>query len=317
MPNLLYGAMGQSYKVPQNNSETITFSRFEKFATMTGVAAGSVRALTEGVTPAEGSPTRSTVSLTLGQYGYLTKWTDKVDWINEWQVDRPLMERNAEDMKETADRVYRDGILGGTTVYRVTDGVGGVSGAARVNVAGRVNATMFDLASSKLKRNGAKFYKDMIKAGTKVSTQGVRDSFAAIFHTDAETDLKNINQFLTTEKYAGGDLMPGEYGAYGSVRVATTQIARVYPDTGASSTGGKSTTGTSADVYIGHIFGKQAYGVVDLASASDVYYIPPSQIDKTDPLGQVATLGYKIYCGSLILNENWIIRVEHIVSNFA
>ena len=51
-----------------------------------------------------------------------------------------------------------------------------------------------------------------------------------------------------------------------------------------------------------------------LAEASQSYYIPNSQIDKSDPVGQFSVVGWKAACAAKILNDNWIIRLEVGVS---
>lgn len=313
--NMVYGQLGEKATIPKGNSKTFTQARFDKFASIVGNQAASMRTINEGITPTDGAWTRTTVSVALSQYGFVTSWTDQVDWIEEWQVDTPLADRNSEDMAETMDKVTRDAIAGGSTVYRLTDGLGGVSGAARVNVAGRLNAKAFDKIYATLRRNGAYFYKDKVEASTKVGTVGVRSTFACISSTDAENDLVDINQFSTYEKY-GGDRLAGEFGVYGSIRVVTTTLARIFEDAGAASTGGKSKTGTNADVYLSFVFGKMAYTSVDLEGTSQVYYIPPSQVDKSDRLGQTASLGWKAMGAAVINNDAWFGRVEHIVSSF-
>ena len=58
-------------------------------------------------------PTITTVTLTLSQYGNLFRVSDQAEWINEVSVDTELMARNSENMAQTIETVYRDGIMGG------------------------------------------------------------------------------------------------------------------------------------------------------------------------------------------------------------
>lgn len=319
-PNLVFGAMGTGIDMPEHMSSTVKSARFEKIQNIEslGTNAASLQLMTEGVTASETTFTRTVITLSLSQYGNLHRWTDRVSWENEWDVDEQIADRNAEDMAELKEQVERDGLLGGSTVFRYTDGLGGVNGAARVNVAGRLNAAALDKGYTRLRRYGARWFKNSVGASAKVGTTPLRNAYAVITHTDCENDLQQINQFSTYEKYAAqGDLMPGEYGAYGSLRFVTTQLARIYADDGAASTGGRSTTGTNADVYISLVFGKDAYAVVNLEHATEVFYTPHTQVDHSNELGQVNSIGYKLMCGSFIANDNWFQRHEHIISDFA
>jgi N4-gp56 family major capsid protein len=71
-----------------------------------------------------------------------------------------------------------------------------------------------------------------------------------------------------------------------------------------------STTGTNNDVFINMIFGADAYAVVDLADSAQTFYIPPSQVDHSNPLGLFGSISWKAMAGSIILNDAWLIRQE-------
>lgn len=313
-PLMLFGELGQKNTIPQKNSLTMAFFRWEKFGSTNGADSSTLRSIIEGQTPEESSPTRTKITCTVAQYGYLQRFSDIVEWVNEIDVDEGVMARNGEDMAEGMEKVYRDGISGGTTAYRFTNGVGGVSGSLRSDVAGRVNPVGLDQMVAFLRRNVAKYYTKGIKAGSGEGTIGIREGYIAVTHTDVEPDLTNMPRFITPEKYAGGSQYPGEQGAYGRVRICTSTLSKVWQDSGAASTGGKSNLGTNADVYALYMFGQEAYAVVDLASTSDIYYIPQSAKDKSDPLCQISTLGWKASGGSVILNDLWFARGEIIVS---
>lgn len=77
-----------------------------------------------------------------------------------------------------------------------------------------------------------------------------------------------------------------------------------------------STTKICCDVHSALVFGKDAYGVIDLGSGTgNVQSIIKEFGAGDDPLNQRATVGAKVMAyAAKILNDNWIVRIEHGVS---
>lgn len=317
--NEQYGAFGMKKSVPEKNSLSMKFRRWERFAPTTGAQAATIRSINESVTPGDTTPTKTDVTITLAQYGLLTRFSDLAMATSDLAYPEvELQKRNAQNMSETIDCVYRDNIMAGTTVQRLTDEVGAIAGVARVNVAGRVNATSFQKAIRSLDGADAERFSAQINASAKVSTTGVREAYIVIVHPDTVYDLETLLQgFIPVTNYASdASTYKGEVGAWKNLRFVSSTLAKIFPDTGVavSGTGFKSTTGTSSDVYASLVIGKNAYATVDLAGQAEVTWLPPSTKDSANPLGLWASLGWKAVCGSGILNENWILRIEHTVS---
>jgi len=64
---------------------------------------------------------------------------------------------------------------------------------------------------------------------------------------------------------------------------------------------------TDVTVYPTYIFGRGAYGQVELKGIEHTYLDEP---DKSDPLNQLLTAGWKVFYGSLILNNQFMARIE-------
>jgi N4-gp56 family major capsid protein len=64
---------------------------------------------------------------------------------------------------------------------------------------------------------------------------------------------------------------------------------------------------TGVTVYPTFIIGKNAYGQITLDSMEMSYLSKP---DKSDPLNQTRTVGWKIFWGTILLNQNFFMRVE-------
>lgn len=316
-PKLHYANYGTKKTIPQKNSKSMKFRRYERFAPTTGAQLASIKTITEGVNPTDTTPTLTDVTITLTQYGNLVRFTDIAMQTSDLAYPEvELQKRNMENMRQTVDCAYRDGIMGGTNVFRLTDEVGAVSGAARTDVNGKLNAAALDKAIRNLKRSDANFWTSSITASNKIGTSGIRPSYICITHPNAEYDIERIPGFKAVSDYANeGSALEGEFGAYKNMRFVGSTLAAYFADAGAASsgTGNASTSGTLQDVYASIIVGKDAYAVVDLASTMEVVWIPP-KAEAGNELGLWATLGWKAMCGSGILNQNWILRVEHSVS---
>ena len=314
-PNLVIGEYGLKNSIPQKNSKTMAFRRYERISPTTGKDASTIKSLVEGTIPTDTQPTITTVTLTLSQYGNLFRVSDQAEWINEVSVDTELMARNSENMAQTIETVYRDGIMAGSAFGRLTDSIGTIGAGARTTVAGKINAVALDKVARILKGADAKFYTEQVDATTKIATQAVRKSYIAVTHPDVEFDLESVPDYVPAANYSSNSgLLKGEVGSYRNIRFVTSTLSKIFPDSGASVAGTKSTSASLSDVYATLIFGKEAYTVVDLASAANIFYTPASSQDHANPLGQWFSLGWKAMCGSVILNDAWIYRLETVAT---
>jgi N4-gp56 family major capsid protein len=69
---------------------------------------------------------------------------------------------------------------------------------------------------------------------------------------------------------------------------------------------------TNIDVYPVIFVAKEAYGLVPLKGKEAITptVINPDTPSKSDPLGQLGFVGWKTYFASIILNQNWLARLE-------
>lgn len=316
-PKLVHEKYGMPITIPTANSTSVKLRRYERFAPTLGSQTAAIRTIVEGVVPSDTAINVTNYTITTAQYGLTTRISDVAIVANEVVPTAPLQQRNSENMAQTTDMVYRDGILSGTQVFYCTDSFGGVSGSARTDVVGRVNAEALDKAIRNLEAADAPYWTDSIDASTKIGTMGVLPSYVAMVHPHLRTDLRKIPGWQEIREYATqGSLLPGEIGSYRNIRFVMSTLAKIAADSGASvtSTGNKSTSATLCDVYPVLICGREAYAVVKLADMARIIWIPPTSADHFNPLGQWGTLGWKAQCASGIINDNWILRAEFAVS---
>ena len=87
-----------------------------------------------------------------------------------------------------------------------------------------------------------------------------------------------------------------------SIQDAGAAIA-TWTGTGSAS----STTGTSMDVYQFIVLAKDAFSQISIRGKEsvDITFLPPSQKDKSDPLGQRGYAGAIWYKAALLENASW------------
>jgi N4-gp56 family major capsid protein len=122
-------------------------------------------------------------------------------------------------------------------------------------------------------------------------------------------DLQNDSDWISSRHYGDPEaIMKGEVGRYAGIRCIETTNA--YQTQHGNDTA-RVTYNGSGGVYSTFVFGDQAFGTVDLASQSP--YAPKMQIaqgpDKTDPLAQLTTVGFKTYYGQKILQPKFLAQV--------
>lgn len=317
-PYLMHQKFGQQHPLGQRKGQAMIFRRWEKLDQRT-------TPLTEGVTPAGAALVKRDYVATLKQYG---NYTVISDWVDMTHVDPVLSiasERMGENMGESMDSVYREALVAGTNLYRVTaDGTSPTHNdedatSARTEVAGCLTKAVIDAAIRDLKGQDAKPFTPMIAGSTRVASAPIPKAFWALIHSDQEHDFYQNESGFTV----GSDLIPvqnyashtgtmeNEVCAYRNVRFVTSTNTKVWADSGASvgATGLKSTSGTSIDVYATLIFARDAYAIVPMQRGSAKTIIHRAG-GNMDPLNQRNTVGWKAAGVAKILNDSWMIRIE-------
>ena len=137
----------------------------------------------------------------------------------------------------------------------------------------------------------------------------VDNKYVGIIHPYAEYDIFADTNVLASFQYAyprgpQNPLAKGEIGDFYGVRWVVTTNARVFGSQGAS----------GADVYATMVLGRQAYGVVDYDQiGARVLVKPVGSAGGLDPLDQMGTVGWKAAHACAILNQNFMVRIEHTV----
>ncbi len=324
MPYLHIEKFGQTYPLPTNSTQTAKFRRyFLQGATGTAGPNGggtngagqpfyiplALQPLVEGVTPAGSMLANQDYTVQLYQYGdYITI----TDVIEDTHTD-PILQQSTDILGEqaavTVETLRFNVLKAGTNVWYQ----GLVAG--RANVANVLSLTDQRRVSTGLNRQNAKKISQVVASNPDFQTKSVEAAYFALVHPDLESDIRNMIGFVPVASY-GPHTSPfeGEVGSVEQCRYLSSTVIAPFPNAGAATSGGttfRSTNGTNWDVYPVLYFGRDAFGLVPLKGKSSM---TPMVVNPKpaagDPLGQRGTCGWKLYTGTVILQDAFMARLE-------
>lgn len=297
-PNLVFELFGQAKPLPANSSDTAVFRKYNALP-------ATVKTMTEGVTPAASSLTRTDVTVALTQMGDGINITDRVTDLVRDNVLKEATEVLGDQAPQMIEKFRFSKLIAGTNYLRAG------SVAARNLIVAPYDKTMQRVAVRSLKRQLAKPITRVVRSTTNFDTKNVPASYVAVAHPDLETNITSMAGFKRVEDY--GQLSPynGEIGSCDGVRYILTTSCTAWADAGGTKGTNISTTGTNADVYPVLFFGQDAYAVIALKGAFAVtpMVVNPKPSD-SDAWAQRGWVTWKTYTGCEILNQAWMFRVE-------
>lgn len=302
VPIIVLSMFGTPKPLPPNKAKTVKFRRALVYPALT-------TPLQEGITPTTQKFGYEDVSATIKQYGGVFGITDFVNDIAEDPVLKDMMIAAGEQAARTVEAVTYGIVKAGLSVYYA-------NGAARNAVNSPITLNKQRSVTRFLDAQKAMMITSVLDASPKFATRAVEAAYVAVSHTDLSADIRNLPSFLPVAQYGQRTpLCAQEIGSVENVRyVLSADLAPIADAGGAfagSGTNMLTTSGTSADVYPVLFFGKEAFGVVPLKGAGS---ITPTVVNPkpspSDPLGQRGSVGWKAYFTALILNDNWMARLE-------
>lgn len=299
---LVADMFGQKFVYPRKQGTMAVFRRFLKLPLVAAPMA-------EGVTPEPHKLEKEDVACVLQQWGAWVELTDVIIDTHEDPVWQQSSERLGTQMAETIENIRMQTLVAGTNVIYA-------NGAARNAVNTVLDRGDFALASRTLKNNLAKHFTRLIAPTNKFATFAVRPSFWGIAHVDLEFDISQCTGFIPSENYPTPTKMEGEIGKVSDTRIICTTTVPSWAGGGAATVGNYLTTGGIADVYPLLIFGEDAYGCMPLAGYSSfkLYVLQVGVARSTDPLAQTGSMGWKTWQAIIILEDDWMLRVESAVT---
>ncbi len=294
-PHLIYHLFAQNINIPQHNSKTITFRRYNPMAP-------ALVPLIEGQNPAGSNVSTTDIQATVQTYGDFLTISEEFSLTTADPYIVQLNEVLGQQAGLTFDTLVRDAVTSGTTVQWASTS----TSRATVTSAMLVSATEVNQVVRTLRNNNASVITKMITPSSAVNTQGVLPSYFAICHTNTVYDLNSISTFLPVNKYPSTrTVYPQEVGALGGARFLATTNAKIFAGAGAS----------GIDVYGTMFFGMNAYGQIAIEGKSlETKTVAITTPSKSDPLGRYGTHGWVGHFTTKILNDSFMARLEHAVS---
>lgn len=317
MPLLHIEKFGQTYTLPTNSTQTAKFRRY--FLQGAGGSAGTNTAgsaffipvattpLVEGVTPSGSMLANQDYTVQLAQYGDYVTITDVVNDTHPDNILTEATEILGESAAVTVETLRYNVLKAGLNVFYA----GKV--ASRSLIVTAIALTDQRGVTTALNRQNSKKITKVVASTADFNTKSVEASYMAICHPDLESDLRNVAGFKVVADY-GPHTTPfeGEIGSLEQVRYLTSTVFAPWADAGgAVSTAFRSTSGTNADVYPILIFGRDAFGLVPLKGKSSMtpMVVNPKPASG-DPLAQRGTVGWKLWTGTVILQDAYMARLE-------
>ena len=273
---------------PLHEGKDIRWRRYERFQVNTTT-------LSEGVTPESDTLQQTTIIATLQQYGRWVPITDVMLALSTDPIVAQITERQAIQMAETMDTLAYSAFKAGSNVdssaYDAAKDIG-----MRATGAGDGATTVISKVVKTLENKDAVKISNVVKPASEYNTEPVAEGFFAITHPDVRPSIEAIVGFVPVEKYANyGAVMSGEIGKVGMVRFIATTLALP--------------TGTK---YYTLVFAKDAVGCVSLSGKGAVTpTVVTPKASAEDPLGQRGSVGYQYWYVCKILQDNWMVRIEH------
>lgn len=297
-PYMCMAKFGQMQSIPKGRTKVVKWRRYNAIALAT-------TPLTEGVTPSSTAVTNTDVTATLNQYGDRVRITDVIQDTHEDPVLAEFSDILGEAAGQTKETLLYNVLKAGTNVQYS-------NGSARNTLNTAVTDVVLRRSLRLLKRQNARMITSMLPPSDKVSTGAIPPCYVAFVHPDIERDLQAIAGFIRIQNY--GTWKPigdNEIGAFENIRFLTSTLYTPFTAGGSATLNGMLGTGNT-DVYPTLIVGKDAYANVALAGAEAVtpMIVNPKPTD-SDPLAQRGHAAYKFYHAAAILNDAWMIRVEH------
>lgn len=299
---------GQTFPLPTKSTIVAKFRRYEALPLAT-------TALVEGVSPAGTKPTVTDYTATLAEYGDFIPYSGYMMDTHEDPILKEYGSLCVQQAAETVETIRWNVVKAGTNV-------GYSNGAARSSVNTPITLTAQRAATAALLRQRGKYITSVVSSDARFRTEPVEAAFVGVCHPDVTNDIRNMDGFIPVKQYGTTSPWANEIGSVEDVRYVRSTLFTPFPGLSGTTGGAKGAMravagdGVAADVYPVIYFSQDAYGIVPLKGTNALALIAhnPGSSGTADPLNQRGTLGWKTAQTSIILNDNWLYRLEVAVT---
>ena len=303
-------------KMPKNQGDNITYRRWIPHGATTTdqntenrpSASAVAHLLSEGVTPTADQITPVDVNVVLQQYGCLYQYSDKAADLYEDDIPAEMKIQTGERMGLVREMIRYGEMKSCTNVMYA-------GGTSRATVDEAIGLNILRRMTKTLKANHAKKKTRILSASANYDTSAIEAGYIVFVHTDAEPDIRDLQNFVPVAKYANrSPINENELGSCEEFRFITSPELAPYLAGGAAvgTTGLESVAGVSVDVYPFIVVGEM--GTFDVAlrgsNSFNLTHLPHTQKDKSDPLGQRGYVGASFWAAAKVTNQGWMGVIE-------
>jgi len=303
---------------PKSGHHTISMFRFDVPSTSKIETLG-----TEGTKPTDTRTlTLTKISKALiqrGQYIELTDVLNQTDLFNSLQQSIKI---NGQDAALDMDTQTRNTLVGSSVAGTAKENGDGSAldnsdTLTEMYATGGTDYSTFDAVTDDTTLMNSDAILDAVtklKVNRAQPTKG--GMYVAATSPQVLSDIMKVDEWLNASQYSNvEELYKGEVGSlYGAKFILHSNgWSSIYSseddDRFAYSVGGTGTTAAGANIRATLFIGEQAYGVPELASQSPFSpkVIISEGADKTDPLDQLKTIGFKTFWTTLRLNPSYYV----------
>lgn len=271
---LYFNQFGKVQSLPEGNGKKVEWRKFETFAIDKPLVP-----LEEGVTPDGNTLKMTKIEAEITQHGDYTTVSDVLDMTAVDDIILGCTEEHGAQAGLTLDTLTRNVLMKGTNVSRV-------------------NGKDSDNAITNADLITPKFINQLVTKLKKAKAPKINGKYVMIIHPSVSEDLRESEGWIEAHKYAATtEIFNGEIGELHGVRFIESNEVAVTKN------------GSGVSLYHNFIFGKDAYGRVELAGgAMEMIIKQKGSAGTADPLDQRSTVGWKAFHGAKILYTERIIR---------
>jgi len=278
---LVYAVGAQVKRIGRNLGKTVKWNRMTPLALIT-------TGITEGSNPSSVAMSTTVVSAIAVEYATFTQSSDlyeltSIDEGLKEQVD--IMGQNA---GESIDNLIKLELTGGGT-------------AQIVNSLDLTAVTATDILDGVELRAAVR----TLKLAKAIKFEG--NIYYAIIPVTVAVDLRGDTEWLDANRYTTSEFIKnGEIGMLHGIKFFEADNEQLSANAGSG----------NVDIYNTFIFGKHAYGILDLAGQNGPRVIVknPGVGDTSNPLDLFSTVGWKAFFVAKVLNSAWLIELRTAAS---
>jgi N4-gp56 family major capsid protein len=278
---------GVKTPLPENGGNSVSWRRFNALSLAT-------TNLTEGTTPSSASLSVSEVAATVLEYGNFVSISDALDLM---AIDRVMLEATnvlGQNAGESIEAVIRNVIQAGTSVMYATGSARASQGTGNPLTLNLLRKALVTLDANNTHRFNGSEENDNLGMG----------NYVAFVHPNVVYDIYNDSELKSALQQNTSDdkLWTGNIGSIYGIQLFQTTLAPVFAGAGSG----------GANVYGTLVLGRNAFGVVDVAGRGKYELIikPLGSSGSEDPLNQRGSIGWKAWQIPVILNNNFMLRIE-------